>query len=352
MTTPPSSPTSIPGNIPVIPDGSDGSDGSGSPGGPASSAAGGGAAAREAASPRRLHYGAFYGLELLPEDDGRPLAIVLGNCQAESIRVLLGDGPAAATRSVRVPPVFELAEDDLPHLARLLAEVDVLVAQPVRDDYRGLPLGTAQVARGLPDGARVVRIPPLRYAGLYPRHVIVRSGPAGEAGDPPVAPYHDLATAALAAGRAPLGPVPEVGVRAIAAESVAQVELRERRHDTVVASDLLVPAGVDAAHTINHPGNTVLLGLAARVLDHLALSGEVVDPGRTLLRSILAPVLPETCRALGLPTDAAREAWSINGTTVADEEIRDRHLDWYAAHPGLAEHVLDARADTLAHLGG
>ena len=306
----------------------------------------------EAASPRRRHYGAFYGLEPLPEDDGRPLVIVLGNCQAESTRVLLGERPDASLRSVRVPPVFELVEGDLPHLARLLRHVDVLVTQPVRDDYRGLPLGTAQVARGLRAGARIVRIPPLRYAGLYPRHVIVRSGPAGEAGDPPVAPYHDLATALLAAGRGRLTGVPEDGVRAIARESVAQVELRERRHDTVRASDLLVPAGVEAAHTINHPGNPVLVGMARRVQERLGLPVDAADPGRTLLRSILAPVLPETCRALRLPEEDVREAWTIHGRAVPEEEIRERHLAWYAEHPGLAEHVLDARAQTLRHLQG
>jgi len=37
---------------------------------------------------RREHYGEFYGLRPLP-DDGRPLLLVHGNCQAEALRVLL-----------------------------------------------------------------------------------------------------------------------------------------------------------------------------------------------------------------------------------------------------------------------
>lgn len=306
----------------------------------------------DSASPRRRHYGVFYGLDPIPSDDGRPLAIVLGNCQAESVRVLLGDAPTSALRTVRVPPVFELVEDDLAHLARLLDHVDVLVTQPVRGDYRGLPLGTAQIVRGLREGARVVGIPPLRYAGLYPRHVIVRSGPAGEAGDPPVAPYHDLSTASIAAGHGPIGELPEAGIREIARESVAEVELRERRHDTVVASDLIVPAGVDAAHTINHPGNTVLVGMVRRIQERLGVPADASDPGRVLLRSVHAPLLSETCRALDLPEDARRETWTINDDPVPDEEIREHHLAWYAAHPGLAEHVLTARAQTVRHLRG
>ncbi|WP_313022352.1 WcbI family polysaccharide biosynthesis putative acetyltransferase [Mobilicoccus sp.] len=304
------------------------------------------------ASGRRRHYDVFYGLAPLPEDDGRPCAIVLGNCQAESVRVLLGDGPAASVRTVRVPPVFEMGAEDLPHLTRLLGHVDILVAQPVREGYRGLPLGTAQVSRLLSERARVVRIPPLRYAGLYPRHVIVRSGPAGEAGDPPLAPYHDLATASMAAGRGAIDRVARDGVRTIAEESIAELERREREHDTVLASDLLLPAGVEAAHTLNHPGNPVLVGMVRRVQARLGLPADAADPGRTLLRSIYAPVLPETCRALGLPAGAAREGWSIDGGPVSDEAVREAHLGWYAEHPGLAAHVLEVRARTVALLHG
>lgn len=304
---------------------------------------------------RRRHYGAFYGLDPLPEDDGRPLAIVLGNCQAESLRVLLGEDRQASLRTVRVPPVFELTADDLPHLARLLDRVDVLVSQPVRADYRDLPIGTAQIMAGLRGSARLVLVPPLRYAGLYPRHVIVRSGPAGDAGDPPLAPYHDLATALIAAGESDafvrvVSHPSAVGIRAVARTSIAEVERRERRHGTVVASDLIAPAGADAAHTINHPGNTVLIGLARRVQQRLGLPAEAADPGRTLLRSIHAPLTEGVCAALDLPNAAVRMGWTIDGRAVPDEAIRDAHLAWYAHHPGLAEHVLAARAEALAQL--
>ena len=90
----------------------------------------------EAARGRRLHYGEFYGLRPLPPDDGRPLVVVHGNCQAESLRVLL----AGSLRSVRVPPVHELERDDLPHLRRTLAHASVLLSQPVRP---GLPRAAA-----------------------------------------------------------------------------------------------------------------------------------------------------------------------------------------------------------------
>ena len=50
--------------------------------------------------------------------------------------------PDRPYRTVRIPPVHELERGDLTHLDALLAVTDVLVTQPVRADYRDLPLGT------------------------------------------------------------------------------------------------------------------------------------------------------------------------------------------------------------------
>ena len=314
---------------------------------------GGGASADEG---RRRHYGEFYGLREVPQDE-RPLVVVHGNCQAESLRVVLGDGPDAQVRTVRVPPVHELEADDLPHLDALLAQVDVLVSQPVAGGYRGLPLGTAEVASraartglssgGGGGGAQLVVVPVLRWAALHPFQVIVRTPGAGE---PPLVPYHDLRTLAVAAGTSPLRRVPSAAaVRAVRDLSVAELRSREQRHGSLPVVDLLAGAGAHATHTVNHPGNEVLLGLARRVLEAVGLPGEVRDPGRTLLDSVHAPVLPQVLDALGLDTGDSRDGWLVHGRPLDDGEVRDAHLRWYADHPGTAEaglarHAAAARA--------
>ena len=56
---------------------------------------------------RRAHYGDFYGLSELPD---KPLFAVHGNCQAESLRVLLHGALAGDWHGVRMPPVHELLE--------------------------------------------------------------------------------------------------------------------------------------------------------------------------------------------------------------------------------------------------
>lgn len=293
---------------------------------------------------RRQHYAHFYGLLPLPRDE-RPLLVVHGNCQAESLRVLL-DGHASPVRTVRVPPVHELTAEDLPHLDRLLAEVDVLVSQPVRDGYRGLPVGTAEVLSRAGRRPRAVLVPIIRWAALHPFQVIVRT----PAGDPPLVPYHDLRTLTLAAGRPALPETPSPdAVRAVRALSVRELSAREERHGTVGVVDLLDDAGAAAAHTVNHPGNEVLTGVARRVLDAIGTPAEPAVPGRTLLDSVHTPVLPEVLAVLGL-APAARDDWLVHGSRIPDAAVREAQLGWYAEHPGVAEAGLERHAEAAAAL--
>lgn len=294
---------------------------------------------------RRRHYGVFHGLDPLPEDDGRPLVLVHGNCQAESLRVLLALDPASPVRTVRVPPAHELTAEDVPRLHRLLARTDVVVSQPVRDGYRDLPLGTAQVHAAARPGARLVVFPVVRWAALHPFQVIVRDG----AGEPPLVPYHDLRTMSAAAGGPAVAEVPRPeAVRAVREESLRQLRARQDRHGALDVTDLLVAAGAQACQTVNHPGNPVLRGLAGRVLGACGLDAPVADPGRVLLDSVHAPVLPEVLAALDLP-GTPRPDWTVAGVRVPDAQVREEHARWYAEHPGVAEAGL-ARHATVAAL--
>ncbi|WP_424186355.1 WcbI family polysaccharide biosynthesis putative acetyltransferase [Actinokineospora sp. G85] len=294
---------------------------------------------------RRAHYGDFYTADRSDE----PVAVVIGNCQAESLRVLLSTSETFPVRAVRVPPVHELTGDDLPFLRSLLANAVMLATQPVRDDYRGLPLGTRQLTGLLPPSAQVVRWPVIRYHGLHPFNAIVRH-PLDRSLDPPVVPYHDLRTLTAAAGldwRPDLGPR---RLRAVAADAVADLARREEAAGVdVCVSDLLLPAGARAAHTLNHPGNDVLLGLAHRVQGAFGHTPDARDPGRTLLDSVHAPLIPEVVDALDLDA-APRPHWVVAHREVDDERVRAAQLAWYAEHPAWVAAGLDRLAHRLALL--
>ncbi|MGN7132713.1 WcbI family polysaccharide biosynthesis putative acetyltransferase [Rhodococcoides corynebacterioides] len=301
---------------------------------------------------RTRHYGHFYGIDDIPTD--RPLWIVLGNCQAEALRVVLDTVADAPFTSVRMPPVHELTESDVAHLEALATHAQVLLAQPVRSGYRDLPIGTDDVAAHLPSGARVLRWPVFRYAGLFPFQAIVRD-PADPSRDPPVVPYHDLRTVRAAA----LGlsetddwdvPIDDETVRWIADRSLAELRRRESAACDVTISDAVPGYGAAAAHTINHPGNPVLIELATRILRALDVPATPADPGRTLLDSVHTPFDPRVLSVLDPEAPPALD-WTVHGETRSADEVHRAQLRWYAEHPAVIDAAVDRHDDVLARLG-
>jgi polysaccharide biosynthesis acetyltransferase WcbI-like protein len=296
------------------------------------------------ADPRTRHYGAFYGIE--DTAGGDFVALVIGNCQAESLRLTLDGG---GVRTVRVPPVHELTAADLPHLSRWLTRAALLITQPIRDDYRGLPLGSGQLGAQLRAGARTLRFPVIRFAGLYPAHAIVRP-PSDPSLVPPITPYHDLRILAEAAGLRALARLDGPAVRGIAAHSLDHLRRREAAHGTLTVSDLFATPSFALMRTLNHPGNPIWSALAARVRAALGLPGHVADPGRPLLDSIHAPREAVVIEAWGLD-EPERPQWIVDGRVVETGAVREAHLAWYARHPGAVRAALARHADALRLLG-
>jgi hypothetical protein len=285
---------------------------------------------------RTRHYGHFYGLT--DPDDTGPVCVVIGNCQAESLRIVLGSD---ALTTVRMPPVHELTAADMPHLERWLERADVVISQPIRDDYHGLALGHRQTAAHA-GRARSVLVPVIRYAGLYPWHVIVRP-PADASLVPPLVEYHDLRTVALAAGLR-TRPLTSALVRQVSEHSLEQLTVRESHYDTIRVSPLFRQPTFDLMRTINHPGNAVWAALAAEVFDVLHLDAEPQDPGRPLLDAVHAPRDPVVIATWGLD-EPATESWVVDGRSVAADDVERAHLEWYRARPDVVEAALTRHRD-------
>lgn len=284
--------------------------------------------------------------------DDRPLLLVVGNCQAESFRLLLDAGDV---RTRRLPALHELTRPDAAELHELLARTDLLVAQPTSDDYRGLPVGTRQLRALLPSSARVALVPSLRYAGLHPFHLLVHP-PGLDRPDPPVVPYHDVRTVLAAdderAGRPAREPLPlsEGGVRAVAAASVAELARREELHGTVVVSNLFADPTADLMRTINHPGNAALVPVAARLRAALGLEPRPPAVDRPLLAGIHAPLLPEVVAAHGLDALPTTD-WTVEGRALPTATVAAAHLQWYRDRPEMLDAAL-TRAEPLLRLLG
>lgn len=244
----------------------------------------------------------------------------------------------------RIAPVHELEAADMGWFLDLVARADVLVTQPIRDNYRGLPVGTRQ----LRTSARRVVVPVLRFDGLMPHQAIIRD-PDDPSLNPPVVPYHDLRTLAVAAGYAPAAPPPPDALRRAAAMSVEQMRVRERAHGAVVVSDYLETNPV--WHTVNHPDNATLAFMASRVLEELGLSDEPVAPDYEMLGGLDSPIDAAAADALGVPV-AGRDQWRERGGGAIDaDEIRAAQLEFYRERPALVAHGLQRHAERLANLG-
>lgn len=280
--------------------------------------------------------------------------LVVGNCQAEALRGVLDAVPDRPYRTARMPPVHELTAADLPHLRSLLAETAVLVSQPIRQNYRDLPIGTDDLAARLPAAATVTRWPVIRYAGLYPFQVIVRH-PADRSVTPPVVPYHDLRT--IAAARDGLDPASPWDVevsadrfRAVAEFSRAELARRESRDTDVGVSDVLAAHGADAAHTINHPGNPVFEDLANRILALHDVSARAQPLPRALLSSMYAPLERRVLTALGL-TAEPRTHWRAEQKDLPPQEVHSAQLRWYADNPDYIDLATQRHGQVMELLG-
>lgn len=278
-----------------------------------------------------------------------PWLTVVGNCQAESLRLQMESTGQTASR--RIPPVHELASDDLPALRELLARTDILAIQPIRDDYRGLPLGTSQLIALLPPSATVVLFPVLRYDGLMPYQAIIRD-PDEPSLNPPVVPYHDLRILAAAA-RGLDSPAPGTTdldvLRRAAALSVGQMRAREEHHGTVPMADYLDTA--PQWHTVNHPNNATLATLAQRVADIVVPGATVTPPAdREMLGETDAPIDAHAARALGVHA-TARHSWTFRGREIPDAEIERAHFELYRSRPRLVQAGLERHAERLDLLG-
>ncbi|WP_285025452.1 WcbI family polysaccharide biosynthesis putative acetyltransferase [Plantibacter sp. ME-Dv--P-122b] len=284
---------------------------------------------------RRRHYAEFYGLAPLPPAFG----VVLGNCQAESLRTVM-DAPDR--RFVRVPAVHEMTAEDAERLHEVVGAAHTVVSQPVRDDYHGLRLGTRQVTAST--RGRVLTVTPVRFGGLHPFQAAVRVPGVEE--NPPIVAYHDVRTLAAAVGLSCASRLQPDAVRAIGRASVEELRRREVVTDVAV-SDLFDSVTADHARTVNHPGNAIWLPLGARILDLLGAHGGVTDPGRPLLNAVRAPLLPEVVDAWSLP-DEPRDHWIIEGVEVDDAEVRAAHTGWYASHPEFVAAAVDRLAALLS----
>ncbi|WP_375493588.1 WcbI family polysaccharide biosynthesis putative acetyltransferase [uncultured Jatrophihabitans sp.] len=295
-----------------------------------------------------------------PEREQQPV-IVWGNCQAAPIADLMR--PALATAGLQVldvEPVYLLTADAMAAIRPLLQRCAIFVTQPVREAAYGGGRGSDTVIEQLPDDCAVVHIPVTYDTSAFPFQVYGH-GADGARVNAPITDYHDLRTAVAAAHgmtstqAAAWWPAPSTdGTQHHAAASRAELRHRELSLD-VHTSDLLDDPA--ALWTMTHPTNGLLARKAQRVLEVLHERGVLpaaspVEPGeREYLGERRAPVEAAVAQALGWPSSATRETWTVDGRALPLVELLEAHLELYAKRPDVVADLLHRHAERLQLLG-
>ena len=234
-----------------------------------------------------------------------------------------------------MPPVHELTAEDLPHLDRLLAEVDVLVSQPVRAATAACRWAPPRSSPA-PSADRVsVVVPIVRWAALHPFQVDrphPGRRPPGASRTPTCGPWRWPP----AGPRCPRPPPPPPSAPCTRCRC-GSCGRGEQRHGTVLAVvDLLdgrrcgrgphrQPPG---QRRPDRPGPAGARGgrgarRARRPRPHAAGPRARPGPARG----------PRRPGAGGRP-GAAHDDWVVDGARIPDAAVREAQLRWYADHPG------------------
>ncbi len=284
-------------------------------------------------------------------------AVVVGNCQAQALEMILATNQDFTNRFefVSFPAVHEIPDAMVPALHEAVADATLVILQRIGDDYRdGVGLGTETLAR-IADGATVVRWPSVYWAGYFPDLFYLRDATGQPVIDGPF-DYHDRSILRAyhagidVAGTCRLLEDAELpsGAQAWATQATAELDVRGQDCDIVLTPFI-------AAHfreellffTMNHPANRLLGVLAQEITDLIGIRDQVYDvqiPGE-LLGSTFYPLHANHVRALGLEFGrscvAGSTPYRIRGTTYSNVQAVAGFFAYYASHPELVELNLD-----------
>jgi Polysaccharide biosynthesis enzyme WcbI len=286
-------------------------------------------------------------------------AVVVGNCQAQALEMMLSTSDEFARRFelVRFPAVHEIPESMVPDLHKAVADAAVVILQRVDDGYRGgIGLGTETLAR-IAGPATVVRWPSVYWAGYFPDLFYLRDAEGQPVVDGPF-DYHDRSV--LRAYSSGLGVMevcallenPELpsDARAWATNATAELDARGRECDIQVTSYIESRFRDELLFfTMNHPTNCLLGHIAQRVTELLGVPGGV-DHRRIpdeILGPTFYPLHANHVRALelrfGRELTLAHAPFKIRGVTYEPIEAVRAFFDYYAENPELVDLNLESR---------
>lgn len=289
---------------------------------------------------------------------GRPVALVLGNCQAPPVHDLLAASPAFAREYALVPvaPVHAITAAEVRVLQRLLARTELILGQPVGPDYRGLEVGLEQLVARAPASCRTVCWPSMFWDAPFPYTVYVRPSPRVHV-DAPIITYHDVRILSAAVAGMDVAETTALlrdhrptadGLAGVRDDMWRTYGSFDRFSDVPMLDWVQRPEHFASAFwTINHPARFVLVELVRRIhaaLDLPYVPGDGPEP-------LGDPITPIDAAVLGGRPGPPRPAWVVDGKAIAWDRLIASHLAWYATRPDVVAAGAAEHADRRAWLG-
>jgi hypothetical protein len=283
--------------------------------------------------------------------------VVVGNCQAKALEMMLSTNEAFTDRFefASFPAVHEIPAAMVPTLHGAVADAAVVILQRVDDGYReGVGLGTETLA-AIADSSIVVRWPSVYWAGYFPDLFYLRDGAGQPVIDGPF-DYHDRSILrAFDSGldvaetcRLLEDPERSSDAQRWAAEATAELDLRGQGCDIQIASFIAERFRQELLFfTLNHPANRLLGFMAQQMTELIGVPGGI-DPLQIpdeVLGSTFYPIHGNHVRALelefGSRFGAGCTPFKIRGESYDPPRAVQAFFAYYTVHPQLVELNLD-----------
>lgn len=201
----------------------------------------------------------------------------------------------------------------------------------------------------------VVRWARVLLTHLHPFYVV----PPPHTPTPPMVPYHDLRTVAIAAGLSPSRVVAPTqhrirAIRLAASWSMALQRTWERRSGVTALDDealwMIRQQGGRAMFAPDCPSSLTLATMLRRPLRACGLTPGLVHPWPESHGHLTAPLEDLVVEALGL-ADEPTTWWRLGNSRVPSDAVDAAHLAWYSRHPGVVGGILAREHARVSLLG-
>lgn len=277
--------------------------------------------------------------------------LIYGNCQAAALRTYLQKNSAFAStyRVIDIKPVHLLTQEDIPYIDQVVSETDLLIYQPVSDNYKGIyQLSTRYLIDRLKPGCRQISFPVAYFTGYNPEVTYLRDGNGANISKPFV--YHDINILRLfdqgKSGREILEIIQDDDFYTAAAAEKQFNDTMDRLKSREAGLDIKLSEFIQdhfrterLFHVFNHPNKTLLSRIAEWMLEQLGIDDRNIriGPNADILSKNSFPVYPSLVRHLNIEFQNDFLYRFENNQYSAEETVK-LYVEFYSGNREMVRH--------------